>query len=1054
MKKSSLIKIFLLGLILSVMPFILANYSVDLTAVYQGNNGACEVEPVNGYTLTATGGAVCVDGGINGYSFETSSTKHWANTVKALEFTSVEKLSYSLWINVSTCPVSDSYIYSTDGRNTYNNGLQITPACKIFYQTGSPLEVLLSNSTISLNTWTNIIIVRNSSGNSVKMYINGTLDKSGVRFGKVGDSSSFTSIGNRSWYGGPSFEGKVDELYFWKNRILTQEEVTNLSTGTFFYPFGNPVAIVGDYISPTPINNDFININKFTVNVSANATQSNISSFTFNLWNTTTGLILESQTLEFGEIDSTFANYTFYNLGSGVYTYNVTINNTKNINVTVLARNITVDLVQPYITNINYTPSRVWFNELVTGSFNISDGNLFAYNISINGENISYASNLTITEVIYNLSYSTDFLNPGNNTLSVWSADGHTAKEIKEYDTKKTSKNKIVFNKKNNEISIEPKDITLMEKVFNKGFTLQKEKDRYKFSYEYSKEDFKYSFIVNTEEPAFIVEREDTLYKKWIVSGTNWIDFYSDDLDSSKVKIEYLDDTNKKLEVTVYPKKGNINKKIEFQSFGDLNTNEVNYTLYVINGTFTYNDPVVTGTHNSYNLSFDTTGLPITTLNLTIGFNYNGTTYYPNITTSTNLIKYNVTAISPYVNISSNVSFYWNITLTNHSIKQFNLSHLITPITINVTLKNTETGNVIYDNVSVEFYMLDASYTNLISTTNGSVLLSGVPVGDLRISATSSLYTTSTQLNTITNNNNSYFYTVYMSNKTSTGLGKLYVYIQDEDYYAIKGSDTRLLKYFSDLGEYLEVEQCYSNSNGECVFNINLGTDRYIVTSSATLNGEVVSAQSSTVGDFYPIDNTEIDLFLKYRPEFNLPDEWGLSVTAYNTSLVGNVSYLNAYFIDSNSNSNTVCIRFDYVLQFVRTEVSKECTTGISGTVAFTSPVLLDRNYTYIATIFTQDEDNNVITVYETYQYGKLQGFTTSFSDYLVPIIIVMMAGLLGLSIMLRNITIFPIGMIGVVPISIFLKPTLFNGLFDSMIIVWCIGVLYLARKKSGSEEI
>ena len=46
-----------MGLILSVMPFILANYSVDLTAVYQGNNGACEVEPVNGYTLTATGGA-------------------------------------------------------------------------------------------------------------------------------------------------------------------------------------------------------------------------------------------------------------------------------------------------------------------------------------------------------------------------------------------------------------------------------------------------------------------------------------------------------------------------------------------------------------------------------------------------------------------------------------------------------------------------------------------------------------------------------------------------------------------------------------------------------------------------------------------------------------------------------------------------------------------------------------------------------------------------------------------------------------------------------------
>lgn len=414
-----------------------------------------------------------------------------------------------------------------------------------------------------------------------------------------------------------------------------------------------------------------------------------------------------------------------------------------------------------------------------------------------------------------------------------------------------------------------------------------------------------------------------------------------------------------------------------------------------------------------------------------------------------------------YVGSKGGASNYFNgsideLMIFNYALSESEVETLFGGFnnSINLTLKDTVTNEPITGETSVEFYFNALGYNIIKNTTDGNIFANGLPAGNVRITAQNDLYATATQFNTLNTTNGEYYYTMYMSNLTDADLGSLFVYMQDQDYYAIKGADTRLLQYFPNEAEFIEVAQCYSNSNGECVFNIKLGTERYIITAQATIDGQIITAQSSETGDYYNIDNTEIDLFLQYKPEFELPDNFGLSVTSYNTSLVGNTSYLNAYFIDINGNTHTVCIRYDYIDNYTRYEADKECTSGSSGTVNFAGGKILNRNYTYIATVYTQDAENNTIKEYDSFRYPLLEGFSEIFTEFLYPLLIAAIALLLGISIMLRNIIIFPIGMIPITLVSIGIKPDVFSPIFGSIIIVWCVGIAYLARKQSDNEAI
>lgn len=124
-----------------------------------------------------------------------------------------------------------------------------------------------SNSNISTGTLTQIVATNNATTKEIKLYVNGNLEDSksyqgvplavpravskesqaiGMAIGAtpVGGISS-TDFTDVSIYGGTSFyvtqvsNVQVKNLGFWKNKILTQEEITNLYNNGDFrsYPF-------------------------------------------------------------------------------------------------------------------------------------------------------------------------------------------------------------------------------------------------------------------------------------------------------------------------------------------------------------------------------------------------------------------------------------------------------------------------------------------------------------------------------------------------------------------------------------------------------------------------------------------------------------------------------------------------------------------------------------------------------------------------------------------------------------------------------------------------
>ena len=513
-----------------------------------------------------------------------------------------------------------------------------------------------ANHNLNDGNWHYIVFVYDDTANTGQWYINGSsvATSGSVRGGDVWNTGFLKFGANPA---GTSFMNvDIDEYGFYK-RKLNATEITYLwngGTGRNPYTGIPPTPDTINLSNSTPLNRSQFNTNPVTFWVLGNASLN----WTCRLY--INGTVNQTQTLGIGnDINCSFqVNIT----QSGNWNYSFR-GNTTSTDENTTTNIFYYDDISPVITIINWSNGTIRYNNNITGSWNITD-NLYLYrlNASIDGSQIFGVTEINSTQYTYNLTSNVTGLTPGNHTLSIQVADGHTALSIPEYDWSNGLFNDYLqYNTKDASIRIEALDGSILD-----SFKTVKLKDRYTFSYEpWDTKKSSYYFHVASDLPISIVKLPNSTISEitqWVISGDHWLDFY---IPGTTAEITRLDKYNVRVEVTGFKDAS----KLDFSSIGDLNIVTRNYTFVTTNMTLVYATSV---NELSYQTSTLTIFTPAGILNTSAAFFWNNS--YRTISADRSNASqhfYNITFLTPAINQSVlNVPFLWyyNVTGTINNI--------------------------------------------------------------------------------------------------------------------------------------------------------------------------------------------------------------------------------------------------------------------------------------------------------------------------------------------------------------------------------------------------
>lgn len=536
-------------------------------------------------------------------------------------------------------------------------------------------------------------------------------------------------------------------------------------------------------------------------------------------------------------------------------------------------------------------------------------------------------------------------------------------------------------------------------------------------------------------------------------------------LASCTINITYLENITN---ASQYDKFVNCTDTTQFQAAGLYNgfveaiDNAGNIATLSINGTI---QPFV------YVNFFMVNGSAIT--------NYNATIYHPSGFIRYDLNTNNPVNISPVYNGSLDLGNYtvqfskFGYITTNFTIpinetsggKEYNFT--ITESNININIYDRTTGALLSGPL-VEVTILELGAGN---TTTGQISFQdfNFQVGTYSVQAISTGYYTE-QKDFYYSGQANATVSLYLLEENLTTSSTLYVPVTDEWDNIISGSDTRLLEYDSSIFGFKEVSQCYTDTNGECRFLVEVGLKTYIVTTQKTINGILYTAQTSEEGEkFLPeisggeeILGRDIirNLKLQITDTIVTTDFYGLYITSPDTE--------NDTIISTNSTSLTIEIpisftatdNLDYTIclegyRFTNSSMNSImtpiCTTGSSGIIP-TSPISLNKDYNYQFWITAESGNDDKITYRKYYYYSSTSFFETLKNKHLVnPMIMFFWVILLSVALYLKSINIWVYGAWGLSVLQLAIFPGVLFASATVTIILINAGVLYMSKRTGDS---
>lgn len=380
-------------------------------------------------------------------------------------------------------------------------------------------------------------------------------------------------------------------------------------------------------------------------------------------------------------------------------------------------------------------------------------------------------------------------------------------------------------------------------------------------------------------------------------------------------------------------------------------------------------------------------------------------------------------------------------------------NYMISNAKVNVNIYNRETLNLL-TGVDVELILFN--YFN-VTTNNGTYVIENQTLlnQEYTLQAVSDGYYT--EQSTFTFNNQEVLnIDYYMLNLTGTFSGFVFTNVLDQYYRTQANSKVELLEYNpAELG-YIKISECFSNSNGECQFLIELGKKNYIIRGSKAIDGVLYTDQTSEAGEIINTENEVRQLFLKLNIDLvdNKFTNTLIDVTTNGNDIyegLTNTSQVSVNFQTKDGLPTTVCIDY-YILNADTSKTnalgSPVCVTSSSGVANPFATLVLNRSNNYELEIYETVNNLKVIHYTEIYKSDLSFSELLRLNNYLNYVVVLLFILALIIALSVGQYIIFPIS-------AIILAWFSFNELGGvigllSAVFITVIGLLVanMARKK------
>jgi len=659
-----------IGMLLLLIPTVSAWY----TPVHYYQLESSGVDWTNGsMSLTEVNAPAFATGILgNAVDLEASSTQY-LNNASLINQTKI--ISLDFWVKPESSTVAQGlYEISDAGIGNDRAFLRLEANNSLFMQYKIDNIKYVDESVggeIPDGDWAHIVVRHGTGGTQI--FLNGTQIFTDADTNTIDAGFTDIRVGGLAFRASTEFDGLIDNFAIFEEDYSDANVTSSFNNGfgTTFIGSAGGINITVTLNSPEDLDVNNTNPLLFKYNVSVENKVLDQCGLYTNF-----GGVFGLNSTDANPTNSSNNTISVSGINNGQYLWNIGCNATDG-ELAFASANFTLnfDTVSPVITSSMTGGAIVVGDGFLTGQINVSDDNLYSIlvNDSITGV-ITNLTGLSVDDYQYNLSLNVSNYALGNHTFTVRTADGHTAKKLKkEYEVSTgLIDNNVRFDFDNGYVNVNPVGLV-------GGMSADKHVDRYKFKYNKGRYlGNEETFIVSSTHYIDILENTGYDAHMVVPDLDKWIDFQIPNKDNNvKHDITRIDD--KTVSVTI---KGLNGQSVEFNSIGDLNVQELNFTWGKINVTASLTSPIIEQTSNNLSFTIDhPQGTQAFMTNYTLTALYNGT-----LKTNTNLnpstLTGDQTIIKLLVNSPSVTESVKNLTVP------YTFTLYDTTPTINVTLIN------------------------------------------------------------------------------------------------------------------------------------------------------------------------------------------------------------------------------------------------------------------------------------------------------------------------------------------------------------------------------